>query len=331
MKKLRFALQALVVVVTAALVSLVAACSAPADDSSTDSSTDSSVAYTPVTIDHQYGTTSIEHRPQRVISLASNWTDTLAALDIPITAQFAEQGYSGPNNRFAWTPEHDSEVEIVGSMAALDISKVAAYKPDLILAGYTGGQKNYDRLSALAPTIPVMKKGATVDTWEDITQATGTMFGKNAAADDLVDGTNDKITRFRSDHPNAAGKTFTFAQFQPTGDVGAINSVEDPAAGLLAQLGFTLNPKLAAEHTGTVTRSRISSERIDLLDSDLLVAWTLGDDSAYQKVSGWNGLTAVENDTVVYLTNDNAPAFGVPSAPSVGYVIDLLNPVAQRL
>jgi iron complex transport system substrate-binding protein len=309
------------------LVALVSACSAPAEDDSSSSS----ATYTPVTIDHEYGSTTIDKRPERVVTLLTNWTDTLAALDIPITAEFKEQGYAGPNNTFEWTPEHTSEVKVVPSVAALDISELAAYKPDLILAGYVGDQKNYDRLSAVAPTIPVMQKGATVDTWEDVASTTGKIFGKESEADDLIKQTDAKIATFKSDHPNSVGKTFTFAQFQPTGQIGAINSTKDSAAGLLAQLGFVLNPKLAAEHKGSATRSPISPERVDLLDSDLLVAWSLGDDSVYQRVPGWDNLTAVKDDTVVYLTNDNAPAFGVPSAPSVDYVIGLLNPVAPRL
>ncbi|AZG44369.1 ABC transporter substrate-binding protein [Gordonia insulae] len=327
MNTLRFAIRTLLIALTVVLVGVVAACSAPAEDDNSSSGGE----YTPVTIEHEFGSTTIEKRPERVVTLLANWTDTLAALDIPITAEFVEKGYAGPNNHFAWTPEHDSEVKVVNSLAALDISEIAAFQPDLILAGYTGDQKNYDRLRALAPTIPVMKKGATVDTWEDIATTAGRIFTKESQAQELVDETNGKIEKFTSDHPNAVGKTFTFAQFQPTGNIGAINSTDDPAAGLLTQLGFTLNPKLAAEHTGSATRSPISSERIDLLDSDLLVAWTLGDDSVYQKVPGWDNLTAVKNDTVVYLTNDNAPAFGVPSAPSVAYVIGLLDPVAARM
>ncbi|MEE3850354.1 iron-siderophore ABC transporter substrate-binding protein [Gordonia sp. LSe1-13] len=326
MKNKRFALRAPLVAATAALIALVAGCSAPSEESS-----DSSAPYTPVTIEHEYGSTTIDNRPERVVTLLTNWTDTLAALDIPITAEFKEQGYAGPNNEFEWTPEHESEVKVVGSLSSLDISEIAAYEPDLILAGYLGDERRYEQLSGLAPTIPVMQEGATVDTWEDIATTTGQIFGVEDEAEALVTDTNERIEQFKSDHPDAMGKTFTFAQFQPTGQIGAINSTKDSAAGLLEQLGFTLNPALAEQHNGTATRSPISTERIDLLNSDLLVAWTLGDDSVYQNVPGWDNLTAVQNDTVVYLTNDNAPAFGVPSAPSVDYVIGLLNPVADRM
>lgn len=320
-------LRALVVAATALLVTLVAACSTPAEDDSPSSSS----PYTAVTIPHEYGTTTINKRPIRVVSLNSSWTDTLAALGVPITAEFKERGYAGPGNTFAWTPKHASDIKVVGSISTLGVSELAAYKPDLILAGYLGDRKAYERLSSVAPTIPVMRTGATVDSWEDIATTTGKIFEKQSAAEKLVSTTNADIARFKADHPTAVGKTFTFAQFGPTGQIGAINSTKDSAAGLLAQLGFVLNPALAAEQTGRATRALISPERVDLLNSDLLVAWSLGTDSVYQRVPGWDNLKAVRDNTVVYLTNDNAPAFGVPSAPSVTYVIGLLEPVAARL
>ncbi len=118
----------------------------------------------------------------------------------------------------------------------------------------------------------------------------------------------------------------------PTGQVGAINSTKDAAAGLIAQLGFTLNPQVAALHNGQSTRALISPERIDLLNSDLLVVYVPGGNNAVvNQVPGWSNLTAVKNGTVVYLDDKTQPAFSVPSAPSVGFVIDTLNPVAAKL
>ncbi|MFW0790742.1 ABC transporter substrate-binding protein [Gordonia sp. CPCC 205333] len=308
------------------LFGFLAGCSTPDDEAQ------SSTAYTPVTVNHEFGSTQITQRPTRVVTLLTNWTDTLAALDIPITAQFGEQGYSGKDNKFPWTPAHGGETIIVKSLADMDITKLAQLNPDLILAGYVGQKETYDRLSKLAPTIPVMKKGATVDTWEDIATTTGKIFGKQDQAAKLVSDTNAKIEKFKTDNAGAMGKTFVFAQFQPTGGIGAVNNAEkDPSAGLLTQLGFKLYPPLAAQNKGGPTRSLISSERVDLLNSDLLIAWPLAANFDFNKIPGWTNLTAVRNGTVLEVSNDNVPAFGVPSAPSVSYVIDLLTPIAQKL
>lgn len=321
-KKTR-ATRALAVLLTAGLIGFLAACSSSEDDASSSSSE----SFAPVTIDHEYGSTTIDKKPTKVVSLLTDWTDTLAALNIPITAEFVPQGTPS----FEWTPRHDSEVIQVADISQVSVGEIAKYQPDLILAGYVGDKSRYDKLAEIAPTIPVLTKGATVDTWEKIATTTGQIFGKQQQASELVDSTNKKIADFKAKYPAAVGKTFTFAQVGPTGQVGAINTTDDAAAGLIAQLGFTLNPKVAAEHKEGSTRSLISAERIDLLDSDLLVVYTPGGDPAVaERVPGWSSLPAVKKGTVVFLDDKTQPAFSVPSAPSVGFVINTLDPVAAK-
>ena len=307
----------------ALLFGVVTACSSPAEDEGNHQ----------VSIDLLGGqTASIEvpKNPTRVISLLNNWTATLAALDVPITAEFVQQGYGGPNNKFAWTPEHQSEVVVTAADTMPTVDDIARFDPDLIIAGQTLDKDLLDGYTKLAPTITVLNKNGPVDTWQDIATATGKIFGKESQAADLVTKTQRNIDSFKSEHAGAQGKTFTYALFQSTGGFGAINSVKDPAAALLTELGFTLNTQLAAQHDGSTTRSRLSPERIDLLDSDMLLAYTLGDPAALNRIPGYNTLTAVRNGTVVYLNNDTSPAFGVPSAPSVDYVTQTLGQVASK-
>ncbi len=324
-KHTRRTTRALAVLLTAGLIGFLAACSSSDDDNASSSSSES---FTPVTIDHEFGSTKIDKKPTKVVSLITDWTDTLAALNVPITAEFVPQG----STSFEWTPKHDSEVVQVADPSQVSVGELAKYQPDLILAGYLGDKSRYDKLAEIAPTIPVLVKGATADTWEKITTTAGEIFGKQQQATELVDSTNKKIADFKSQHPAAMGKTFTFAQVGPTGQVGAINTTEDAAAGLIAQLGFTLNPKVAEQHKEGSTRSLISAERIDLLDSDLLVVYVPGGDPAVaERVPGWSSLPAVKNGTVIFLDDNTQPAFSVPSAPSVGFVIDKLDPVAAKL
>ncbi|MGV9670967.1 ABC transporter substrate-binding protein [Gordonia sp. NPDC003504] len=323
MRNSRLMLRGLVVAVAIGMTAFLGACSSPDEDSSS-----SDASFSPVTITHEYGSTEIKAKPTRVVTLLTDWTDTLAALDIPITASFVPE--SSPT--YSWTPQNNAEVVKVADPTQVTVAELAKYNPDLILAGPLGDQNRYNQLSEIAPTIPLINKGATVDTWEQLATTTGQIFGVQDQAQKLIDETNAKISKFKSDNPGSQGKTFTFAQVMPTGQIGAVNTTEDPAAGLIAQLGFTLNPEVAAQHTEGQTRSRISPERIDLLNSDLLIAYVPGGDfAAVQKIPGWSNLTAVKNGTVVFLNDDTQPAFSVPSAPSVGFVINTLNPVAAKL
>lgn len=312
-----------VVAVVAIAVCSITACTAPTEEETHEVTVELLGGHT--------ATVDVPTKPQRVISLLSNWTSTLAALDIPITAEFVQDGYGGPNNSFPWTPEHDAEVVVIQADTLPTVDAMARFEPDLIIAGTALDADRFAAYTKLAPTITVLNPNGPVDSWQEIATAAGKIFGKETAAADLVGRTQRNVDAFKAKYPAAAGKTFTYALFQTTGSFGAINSTKDPAAALLTELGFVLNPRLAAMNKGAVTRSRLSAERIDLLDSDLLLAYTLGDPAALARIPGWNSLTAVKDGTVLYLNNDTSPAFSVPSAPSVDYVIATLSPIASRL
>lgn len=322
-------LRSLVAIFGMVVLAVVAGCSSSTSEEESTTSAD----YTPVTIEHEYGSTTFDAVPTKVLSLSTNWTSTLLSLDVPITAQIVPQGYAGPNNRFAWLPENDSVVEVVPSLESMDIGTIAKFDPDIILAGYVADKAYYDKLNELAPTIPVMAADSDVDQWQDIAEATGKIFDKADEAQQLIDDTNANIETFKSTYPGAQGKSFVFTQIQAeAASIGVVNSTADAAAGTPEELGFTLYEPVAALHEdGGRTRGLISNERTDLLNADLLIAWTIGDKSDVERIPGWNELTAVQNDTVVYVDNDNYAAFGTPSAASIEYIIELLTPAAERL
>lgn len=323
MKTSALTARTIALLIAGGLIAFLAGCSSPDDSAAQSSST-----FTPVTITHEYGSATIDAKPTRIVTLTTAWSDTLGALNIPITAQFAAKGYA----KYQWSPASNAEVVEVADPTQVTVAEVAKFKPDLILAGYLGSEDQYKKLAEVATTIPVLKKGATADTWESLTTTAGKIFGEQAAAQKVIDETNAKISAFKSEYKGAQGKTFTFAQAMPTGQIGAVNTTDDAAAGLLAQLGFTLNPEVAKQHTAGSTRSRISSERLDLLNSDLLVAYVPGGDfAAVRALPGWSSLTPVRNGTVVYLDDKTQPAFSVPSAPSVEFVINSIKEAAGKL
>ncbi len=310
-----------------ALCALVAGCSSATDDTSTDGD----AAYTPVTVHHQYGDTVIDKKPTRVITLLGNWTDTLVALGVPITAEYVPMGFGGAGDRFAWTPEHSSEVHAVGNILQLDVEELAKYQPDLILAGYVGDQANYDKLSKLAPTIPAIATDSVMDTWEQVTTTAGEIFGAQDKAKSLVDGVNDKIAQFKKDYPATEGKTADFAQVMGS-QVNVIASATDPATRLLGQLGFGLSAGVKAMPVSGSGRIPVSAERIGDLNGDLMVAWPVGGGpEAFDRVPGWNALPSVQAGATLYLNNDNAAAFSYPSVYSVPFAIDLLGPAAAKV
>lgn len=304
---------------------LLAGCSSPDEDNAGDT------GFEPITIEHQYGSTTIDTEPEVVVTASSNWSDTLVALDVPIKAEYVTEGYAGENNKFEWTPEHESEVIPYFGAASIDVPRLAALEPDIILAGYLGSEDEYKRLSQVAPVIPVMEKDAVMDSWQDVAVTSGKIFGKQDQAQSLVDDVEKQLTDFKSAHPNADGKTFSFGQLTAEGQIGLIADDNDPTTKLLASMGFVLDPKVKEVAQGQ-TRVLVSAERTDLLNSDLLVLWPLGGDpAAFDALPGWANRTAVQSGATLFVDNNNAAALSTPSVLSVPYAIDLVTPAAEKI
>lgn len=285
----------------------------------------------PITIEHQYGTTSLDTRPAKVVTMAGNWTDAMIALGVPITAEYVTRGYSGQDNRFAWTPPHDSQLVEMTNTSEIELERLAAFGPDLILAGYVGDKQAYDRLAKVAPTVPVMDKNAVLDTWQAVTSTAGRIFGRDAAARKLVAQVGDEVAGLPADFTAAKGKTFSFGQLTSDGQFGLVADESDPAAKLIASAGLTLSSRLKSVAKGG-NRVLVSQERTDLLATDVLVMWPLtGGPEKLAAVPGWRSLPAVRQGSVVFLDNDNAAAFGSPTIYSVPYALDLLRPALRKL
>src|SRR5687768_11793811 len=91
----------------------------------------------PVTIEHAFGETTIEERPERVVTVGLTDHDAVLALGVVpvgVTDWFGEQ----PHATWPWAQDElgDAEPEIVGDAATLNYESIAALEPDVILALY---------------------------------------------------------------------------------------------------------------------------------------------------------------------------------------------------
>ncbi|MDF0530967.1 ABC transporter substrate-binding protein [Tsukamurella sp. 8F] len=293
----------------------------------------SSAAADGVTVSHQYGETRIPAHPARVVTLSHQWSDSLVRLGVPITAEFVQQGYSGKDDKgFEWTPQHTSEIVPVNSDKGVpDSEQVLKYRPDVILAGYLPNREAYDALSAIAPTIPVMTPGSTLDSWQDVLETAGKIFGKESLAADAKRDVDAQIAAVHAKYPAAEGKTFAFGQLTAQRTFGIVTSETDPAAKLLAQFGLKVSPAVK-RLSDNGSRVIVSPERIDVLRADLLVFWAIvGDPGTLRDIPGWTALPAVTAGTTVFLANDTASAFSEPTVYSVPWATKKLEPALARL
>jgi iron complex transport system substrate-binding protein len=224
----------------------------------------------PVTIEHKFGSTEITAPPKRIVTVGLTDHDALLALGIvPVgtTEWFGEH----PSAVWPWAQDllGGAKPELVGDASTINFEKIVALKPDLILALYSGvTEEQYKLLVQIAPT--VAQPGDVVDygiPWQDLTRTVGKVVGKASQADALIAGVEEQFAKFRAEHPEFEGASAVMAT--PYDGIWVYGR-EDPRSRFFTSLGFVVSEELD-EITGAEFGGNLSLERVDLLNTDVIV------------------------------------------------------------
>ena len=310
-----------VVAVTIALV--VAAVSGCNASSSTEAESSapapSASAAFPVTIEHQFGTATIESAPQRVVTVGFNEQDFALALDVVPVGVREFLGYDAPNR--PWAPEsvRGKAIPTVGA-TDLEFEKVASLEPDLILGINSYIDKAaYDKLAAIAPTVAQSADVATgATTWQDQTLTTGKALGQEAKAQELVTQVTKVFDDAKAANPSFAGKSATFALGSSANGTYSLGA-DDYRTGWLTQLGFTV-PEKGGE---------VSFEQLESVfgGSDVILAEGVEESALQNPIV--RALPPVKEGRLVNLggfDQDFAGALGFNSPLSIPFMLDVAVP-----
>jgi iron complex transport system substrate-binding protein len=240
------------------LLVTVAACGSTDDDIAAPAASGSSAAAFPVTIEHKFGSTTIEKKPQRIVTVGWNDQDFVLALGgTPVsTRQWFDEYPTYP-----WVSAKLGDKKLPTFSADINYEAIIKQKPDLILAIYeTINKQTYDKLSQIAPTVIQSSQYKDEETpWDVQTLTTGKAMGETAAAQALVDRVNAELTAAKKENPQFAGKTLVEDYGPDKGDHWLLGA-GDPRRAIFDALGFQAQ----------ATDGDVSEERLDLLDQDIL-------------------------------------------------------------
>jgi iron complex transport system substrate-binding protein len=229
----------------------------------------------PVTIAHKFGTTTIKAEPKRIVTVGLTDQDAVLALGkVPVGTTEWFGGYPGAIAPWAQNDLHGAPLPTVlkDTGTGPQVEKIAALRPDLILALYGGlTKKQYQTLSKFAPVVAQPKQYNDFGVpWEVQTKTIGQALGQEAAAGKLVEGVEQRFAKVRDDNPEFKGKSAVSA----TPYEGYfIYGSQDPRSRTLTSLGFTL-PAGLDKLIGDQFGASISKERTDLLDQQVVV-WSV--------------------------------------------------------
>lgn len=248
----------------------------------------------PVTVEHKFGSTTIEAEPQRVVAIGYTEQDYLLALGVVPVA--VRSWYADESIAFLpWAEDLAGGAEpqiLVMPFGNLNYEAILALEPDMISAVTAGiTAEEYEILSQIAPTIA--QSGDYVDfgmPWQEITRTIGQAVGQPAAAAALVADVEALFQQARDANPEFAGQTIAVAYNYGDTRTYGYYTAEDGRGRFFTDLGFVIPDELN-EIAGDSFFADISTERIDLIDRDVLVFLGLG--------FAEGGQDAIENDPLI--------------------------------
>lgn len=286
----------------------------------------------PVTVEHAFGTTVIPQKPERIAAVSwSNQEVPLALGVVPVGFAAANFGDDNGNGVLPWVEERLAELGaetpvLFDEGDGIDFEAVAATKPDLILAAYSGlSAADYETLSRIAPVIAYPEAPWSTG-WRDTILLNAKGMGMEAEGRALVAELEAKIAETRARHPELEGRSAMFVTHLSAMNLSRIGfyTDNDTRVQFFHDLGLVSPPLVVEAAAGGLFAGEISAERIDdLADVDLFV--TYGGGNLLASLSAdllTSRLPAVSRGSIVMLGNDPMGTAANPTPLSLLWVLE---------
>ncbi|MCU1529952.1 MAG: transporter substrate-binding protein [Frondihabitans sp.] len=256
---------ALVTAVALGLVTALAACSTSSEAAST-ASTGSGTRV----VETAKGKVTIPTHPLRVVSIQSYTTESLLDLGVtPVGVENPGEEYVPQRYLARW-----KKIPKVVTGASVDLEKIAALKPDLIVGvDVPFLDKEYAKLTQIAPTA----LATFTDDWTTYPKATADFTNRDSSLTALQTKYENRIRADKKKYASVL-KTTSFDVIQGGFDTGNywIYSEQSAVGRVLAQLGGHFASATKTVKAGDT--SSVSYEKADLLsDADAIVYYENND------------------------------------------------------
>ncbi|HEY0187369.1 MAG TPA: iron-siderophore ABC transporter substrate-binding protein [Cellulomonas sp.] len=300
----------------------------PSEDTSTSAST--SEGTFPATVETKFGEVTIESQPLRIVALG--WGDAETVLSLGYQPVGASDWLAfGGDGVGPWAEgEYDESPTIIDTLEP-SYEEIAALEPDLILdVKSSGDQDRYDRLSEIATTVGVPEGGDSyLTTGQEQVELIAAALGVPDKGQALLDELDDAFTQARDEHPDWDGQTIAAATRTSEGWGAYIEGGD--RVDFLENLGFTQSPTIAALPVASSGFTvDISSEQLDLLDADLIVAFPIYiETTEITDDPQWQAIPAVAAGHSVVIDGDLSSAYSLGTIGAQLYALDNLVPLIE--
>lgn len=286
----------------------------------------------PLVIEHALGTTTIARKPERIATVAwANHEVPLALGVVPVGFAAANFGDDDGNGVLPWVEEKLKELgadtpTLFDEGDGIDFEAVAATRPDVILASYSGlSQADYDTLSQIAPVIAYPAAPWATD-WRQMIRMNSAGLGMATEGEALIARIDGDIARTTAAHPGLQGKTAMFITHLDTTDLSTVSfyTENDTRVKFFADLGLVAPKSVAEASSDGSFAGKTSAEHIDAFDDvDILV--TYGSQALVEAINAdplMSRMPAVAHGSLVMLGNDPLGTASNPTPLSISWVLD---------
>jgi len=287
-----------------------------------------------VTITHLFGQTVIKEPPKRVVSAGYTEQDDLLAVGvvpIAVTNWFGDQPFAV----WPWAqPKLGTAQPVVLNLDnGIPIDQIAGLKPDLIVAVNAGVDADtYQKLSAIAPTVPQSDGDAFFEPWKEQATAVGQAVFQADQMKSLIDTVDKQFTDVAQKNPQWKGKKALLMQgafWQGT----VVATLAGWRTDFLNQMGLVISDSIkpfGGDHRAVIPRDQIKA----VLDSADVVIWTTespDDQKALLADPEIAGAAATAQNRHIFTTKDQAGAIAFASPLSYPVVAEQLPPQIGKI
>jgi iron complex transport system substrate-binding protein len=283
-----------------------------------------------VTISHVFGETTIPEPPKRVVSAGFTEQDDLLALGvvpIAVTNWFGDQPFAV----WPWAREKlgNAKPVVLNLDNGIQVQQIAGLKPDLIVATDAGvDEDTYQKLSAIAPTIPQSDGYAFFEPWKEQATAIGRAVFQPDQMKSLINGVDQGFAGVADKYPQFKNKTVLLLQGKLHQDdvVATIGWGTEFLTRMGLAVADSINPFAVDQLRAFIPRDKINP----VLGAAELLIWTTDDENDQTALLA-NPDVAALRERSVFTTKDQAGAIAFASPLSFPLVADQLPPLIANI
>ncbi|TCP42057.1 iron complex transport system substrate-binding protein [Tamaricihabitans halophyticus] len=290
--------------------------------------------FEPVTIEHAFGETVIEEKPERVATV--NWANhevPLALGVVPVGMAAADFGDDDDDGVLPWVEDKLDELGaktpvLFNETDGIDFEAVADTAPDVILAAYSGlTREDYDTLSEIAPVV-AFPETAWGTPWQEMIEYNAKGMGMANEGQQLIEKLERDIGKSAAEHGSLQDKSAMFLTHIDTTDLSKVSfyTTHDTRVRFFDDLGLSQPGSIASasKQTDQFSLTRSAEKADSFNDVDIIV--TYGDQKLIDALNAdplLSKVPAVANQSIVTLPNSEPIGTAANPTPlAIPWVLD---------